>query len=223
MIDVGWVFSFPFHQKEWGLKLLIGSLFLLLSIAGVGIPVVAGYTISVCQRVMNNEAELLPEWSDVGVLFITGIKYVVVTLLYQLPILLLVLPIMFFAVVSSLSTPSDSAALIFGFYLLGFLFLAIPYALLFALLTPIITYRFALREKVSDGLDVAAVFRDFRKQWASVTLSAILIVIVSVLSILGILFFLVGVLATIFYSSLVSAGLSGVLYRSLKATAGGNR
>ncbi len=218
MNDFSRAFTFPFHQKEWGLKVLIGSLFLLLCVVGLGIPVIAGYTVRVCQRVMNNDEELLPEWSDVGVICITGIKYVAVLLIYQLPVLLLMIPVLFFAVMGSLSEPSESAAIIFGLYFFGFLAIAIPYAVLYTLVTPVITYRFAQNEKMSDGLNVAAVVKDFRLQWANVTLAAFLIVVVSVLSILGILFFAVGILATIFYSYLVSAALSGLLYRNLNAS-----
>lgn len=216
-------FSFPFHQKEWGLKVFVGSLFVLLCLAGLGIPVVAGYMIRVCQRVMKNDEELLPEWSDVGVMFITGIKYIAVTLLYQLPIFLLMIPLLAFAVMGAMTEPSESAAMIFGFYLFGFLLLVVPYTLLYTLLSPVITYRFALNERISDGLDVARVFREFRQQWGNATLSAFLIVVVGIFSALGIILFFVGILATVFYAYLVSAALSGMLYRALNAPTGSGR
>jgi len=221
MEDLDRALTFPFHQKEWGLKVFVGSLFVLLCFVGLGIPVIAGYMIRVCQRVMRNDEELLPEWSDVGVMFITGIKYIAVTLLYQLPVFLLMIPLLAFAVMGAMVEPSESAAMIFGLYLFGFLLLAIPYALLYTLLSPVITYRFALHERISDGLDIARVIREFRQQWGNVTLSAFLIVIVGIFSALGVILFVVGILATVFYSYLVSAALSGMLYRQLNASTGG--
>jgi hypothetical protein len=215
MNDIGKAFTFPFHEKDWGLKMFIGVLFLLLSLVGLGIPVIAGYMIRVCQRVMRNEPELLPEWSDVGILFITGIKYIVVYLIYQLPILLLIFPLLFFLAMSTVAEISQSASVVFGIYLFGFLSLAIPYALLFTLVKPVIMYRFAMNEKISEALDIAAVFREFRVQWTNVTLVAVLIVLLGICAVFGIVLFIVGVLATIFYSYLVSGALSAMLYRSL--------
>ncbi len=223
MEDLDRAFTFPFHQREWGLKMFIGSLFLLLCVVGLGIPVIAGYTIRVCQRFMKNEEELLPDWSDVSVMFITGVKYIVVTLVYQLPMFLLTLPLLLFAAFGAALQPSDSATVLFGASLAGFLLLAIPYELLYTLLSPVITYRFALNEKITDGLAVVTVFREFRRQWGNVTLSAFLIVVVSIFSLLGIILFFFGILVTIFYSYLVSAALSGMLYRTLHASAGRNQ
>jgi hypothetical protein len=176
--------------------------------------------VRVCQRVMKNEEELLPEWSDVGVLFVTGIKYVVVSILYQLPIILLMFPLVFLAVAGAMVELSEGTTLAFGIYVFGFLLLTIPYALLYTLLLPVITYRFAMHEKIVDGMDIASVFRDFRLQWPTVTAFALLAVVVKILSLLGILFFMVGVLPTLFYAYLVFAALSGVLYRGLHSHAG---
>ena len=220
MDDLGKAFTFPFHQREWGVKIFIGSLFLLLCVVGLGIPVVAGYTVRVCQRVMRKEEELLPEWSDIGVLFVTGVKYIVVYMLYQLPIILLMIPLLFLAAAGAMVDLTDTAALVLGVYFFGFMLLAIPYSLLFTLLLPVITYRFAINEKITDGLDIACVFKEFRLQWASATVVAILAVVVEILSLLGILLFFVGVLATLLYSYLVFAALSGFLYRGAHAPAG---
>ncbi len=223
MEDLDRAFTFPFQQREWGLKLFVGSLFLLLCAVGLGIPVIAGYTIRVCQRFMKNDPELLPDWSDVSLMFITGVKYIVVTLVYQLPVLLLTLPLFFFAALGAALGPSSSATVLFGVSLAGFLLFSIPYEVLYILLSPVFTYRFALNEKISDGLAIVTVFREFRRQWGNVTLSAFLIVVVSIFSLLGIILFFFGILVTIFYSYLVSAALSGMLYRTLHASAGRNQ
>lgn len=218
MEDLDRAFTFPFHQKEWGFKVFIGSLFLLLCVVGLGIPVIAGYTIRVCQRFMKNDAELLPDWSDVGVMFITGAKYIVVMLVYQLPVLLLTFPLLLLAALGAALEPSESGTVLFGLSLAGFFLLALPYEVLYTILSPVITYRFALNERISDGLAITTVFREFRQQSGNVTLAAFLIVVVGVFSLLGIILFFFGILATIFYSYLVTAALSGMLYRTLQAS-----
>jgi len=219
MENLGSAFTFPFHQKEWGLKLFLGSLFLLLGIVGLGIPVVCGYMVRVCQRVMKGEEEKLPEWSDVGVLFVTGVKYVVFLLIYQLPILLLMIPLFSLVTVGAMVDLSGTPAVLLAFYVVGLVFVCVPYTILFVLLLPVITYRFALRERLVDGLDISSVFKDFLRQWPTATLFAIAAVIVKALAGLGILLFVVGILPTLLYSLLVFAALSGFLYRGLPAEA----
>jgi hypothetical protein len=219
MENLGKAFTLPFHQKEWGMKIFLGSLFLLLSIIGLGIPVVCGYMVRVCQRVMKDEEEKLPEWSDVGVLFVTGVKYVVVLLLYQIPILLLMIPLFSLAAVGAMIDLSGSAAVLLTLYVAGLILLTVPYTILFVLLLPVITYRFALRERLVDGLDVSSVFKDFLRQWPTATMFAIVAVIVKTLAGLGILLFIIGILPTLFYSLLVFAALSGFLYRGLPGEA----
>jgi hypothetical protein len=221
MENLGKAFVFPFHQKEWGLKLFIGSLFLLLSVIGLGIPVVCGYMVRVCQRVMNGEEEMLPEWSDVGVLFVTGVKYIVVVLIYQLPILLIAIPLFSLAAVGTMGDFSGTSAVLPALSILGLLLLTVPYTMLFILLLPVITYRFAISERILDGLDIASIVRDFRLQWPTVTAFAIAAAVVKILSGLGILLLVVGVLPALFYSLLVFAALSGFLYRGLPAGAAG--
>jgi hypothetical protein len=85
---------FPFSGKNWGVKVVIGS---VLGLANYIIPIVPG--IAICgyyarimkQIILQNKDPELPEWDDWGGLFLDGIKVFGAILLYMLPALLLVI------------------------------------------------------------------------------------------------------------------------------------
>ena len=94
----------------------------------------------------------------------------------------------------------------------GFTLIVIPYSLAFALLIPIISYRFAERERISDALDIGTILRLFKRNWQNTIVVALIVVGIESFAFVGIIFFLVGVLFTMFYTYLVSAHMHGQLY-----------
>jgi hypothetical protein len=211
--DVGKAFSYPFKDPAWVSKFILGALFMVLGIFLVGIFIVVGYFIETTQRVMRRELHPLPEWTDVGVKLVLGVKFCVVYLVYLIPIFILYIPFLALILVGSLSDNGDMLGALAGIYVgvMVFLFI-IPYSLLLAAMLPIITYRFARNEKVSEALDIAAVFRTFKRNWQNTLVVALIAVGLHSFAAVGIVFFLVGVLFTIFYSYLVSAHMFGSLY-----------
>jgi len=212
MKDIGKAFSFPFKDQGWIGKFLIAAVFMILSIVGIGIFILAGYLIQVTQRVMRREEELLPEWSDIGIKFIIGFKFVVVYMVYILPVLLLLLPMMVLSILAEVSHQPEVLGVVTVVYLFGFILLIIPYSLALTALMPIISYRFAERERISDALDIAEIIRHFRRNWQSAVVVALVAVGLESFAPIGILFFLIGVFFTLFYAYLVSAYLHGALY-----------
>ena len=84
-------FNFPFSDKRWFLKLLIG---VLLSLAGMLIPIIpsiflVGYYYRISRRIIAEDGQpALPEWDEWGRLFIDGIKYLGGVVIYSLPLIL---------------------------------------------------------------------------------------------------------------------------------------
>jgi hypothetical protein len=220
MRDIGKAFSFPFQDPDWIVKFLLGVLFLLLSVFGIGIFIVAGYLVQITHRVMRNESPLLPEWSDIGVKFVIGFKYLLVCFLYLLPAFVLMVPVVILAMVGAATESPEAVSLAIVVYLFGLMLIVLPYSLLFTLLLPTITYRFAANEKMSEALDLPSVLREFKANWQTNTVVALLAVGVQWMAGLGVILLLVGVLFTIFYSYVVSAYLTGALYRERLEAAG---
>jgi Protein of unknown function (DUF4013) len=215
MKDIGKAFSLPFKDPSWASKFVIAGLFMLLCLLGIGIPVIVGYLIQVTQRVIRHEEPALPEWSDIGVKFVLGFKYCVVYLIYLIPVFLLVIPVIGLAVATSTTDAPEMVGVLSIIYIFGFTLLVIPYSLLLTAIFPIVAYRFALREKISDAIDLGKIFRDFRVNWQNTAVVALIAIGIQSFAFIGILFFLIGVFFTVFYVYLVSAAMHGLLYLDL--------
>ena len=211
MNDLGKAFTFPFKDPNWLSKLLVGALFLILSIFVVGIFIIAGYFVQTIQRVMRREENALPEWTDIGVMLVVGFKFCVVYLLYVVPILLIMTPVFAISILSAL-TADDSLNLFAGTVTMLSLVVVIPYAIAFTIILPIVATQFAVRESMADALDIATVFRLFKRNWQNTVIVALITLGVQSLAAAGVIVFVVGVLVTIFYSRLVTAHLYGTLY-----------
>ena len=215
MKDIGKAFSLPFKDPSWASKFIIAALFMLLCLVGIGIPIIVGYLIQVTQRVIRHEEPALPEWSDIGVKFVLGFKYCVVYLIYLIPVFLLVIPVIGLAVATSTTDAPEMVGVLSIIYIFGFTLLVIPYSLLLAAIFPIVAYRFALREKISDAIDLGRIFKDFRVNWQNTAVVALIAIGIQSFAFIGILFFLIGVFFTVFYVYLVSAAMHGILYLDL--------
>ena len=215
MKDIGRAFSLPFKDPSWPSKFVIAGLFLLLCLLGIGIPVIVGYLIQVTQRVIRREEPALPEWNDIGVKFVLGFKYCIVYLIYLIPVFLLVIPVIGLAVATSATDAPEMVGVLTIVYIFGFTLLVIPYSLLLTAIFPIVAYRFALREKISDAIDLGTVFKDFRVNWQNTAVVALIAIGIESFAFIGILFFLIGVFFTVFYVYLVIAAMHGLLYLEL--------
>jgi hypothetical protein len=212
MKNLGKAFSFFFKDPSWVTKTLIAAGFMILSLVGLGIPVLAGYHVQIAQRVMRREEHPLPPWTDVGVQFIVGLKYCIVYLIYLLPILLLFIPVVGLVIAGAVVDDPGVLGAISGLYLFAVMFFVGLYSLALSVAAPIILYRFAKQERISDALDIGGVFRDFKRNWQNVLVVALLSVGVHSFAFIGIFFFLIGVFLTIFYAYGVTAYLAGLLY-----------
>jgi hypothetical protein len=211
MNDLGNAFSFPFRDSSWFVKFLLGVLFMVLAILLVGIFVLAGYFIRVTQAVMRREQNPLVDWDDIGGMLVTGFKFILVFIVYSIPILLLYIPMVALIVMSEMTGGSPAGDLMTGMYATIAMFLIVPYGLALSLLQPVITYRFAARERIGDALDIVEVVRAFRRNWQSSLIVALIAVGIQSFAAVGFVLFIVGVLFTMFYSYLVTAYLYGAL------------
>ena len=82
---------FPFQGKNWGIKILVGSV--LLFISGFIVPIIPvfGYFAQIMKRIIvQGEDPEMPEWDDWGAFFLDGIKLFGAMLIYLLPAILLI-------------------------------------------------------------------------------------------------------------------------------------
>ena len=84
-LDFGRTLKFFFEDPNWVQKILIGSLFTLLSFFFVGGIFVAGYAARLVRRAARGEPYPLPEWDDLGGMFVEGLSVVGAYLIHIVP------------------------------------------------------------------------------------------------------------------------------------------
>ena len=81
ILDVGKALGFPFEDKDWIVKILIGGILLLIPIVNF---IVFGYTFKVLQKAAREGVYEFPAWGDWGSLFGQGFFVFLVGLIYFL-------------------------------------------------------------------------------------------------------------------------------------------
>jgi hypothetical protein len=89
--QIQYIFTFPFQEKGWANKFLIG--FLLYS-AGFLIPIlpwifISGYFAKIVEISLEGEELVLPDWDDWGDLFRSGFRLMAFGFIVMLPVLVL--------------------------------------------------------------------------------------------------------------------------------------
>ena len=217
MLNFNEAFIFPFRDTQWIQKFLMGALFTLLSIFILPIPVLYGYLIELLQRVRDNDPVPLPEWKDPGIKFLVGLKYIVIFLIYYLPLILITILFISFGLLLSLTgseanTPLETMTLIA--LLISFV---LPYSLLLYIATPLITIEFANTERIQDGLRLGRILRNFSIFWKDVLIVGIVAFALEIAAGIGFILFIVGILFTSFYVSLITFHLYGQICRNVKS------
>jgi hypothetical protein len=84
-MDIGKAFSYVFDDPDWIKKILIGGIVGIIPIVNFAL---FGYFIQIARNVAVGSERPLPEWGNFGEFFVTGFKFVVITLVYMIPALL---------------------------------------------------------------------------------------------------------------------------------------
>jgi hypothetical protein len=188
-MDIGKALSFVFEDQEWISKILLGAVIMLIPILGQ--LALLGYGIAIIRNVKANDPQPLPAWSNLGDLLIDGFKFWVATLIYAIPFIIFLCPVMLVWILPALGAENeDLAAILAGVsgivsMLLGCL--AILYGILLSLLTPVIQIRYAETGEIGPCLAIGEVFRLLFDNLGSVLVAVVLGWVVStvVLSIAG--------------------------------------
>jgi len=83
-MDFGLAFSYVFEDKEWVKKLALAS---VLCLTVIGIIPVLGWGLEVIRRVIKEDSEPLPNWTEFGQYFVKGLLVILVGFVYSLPII----------------------------------------------------------------------------------------------------------------------------------------
>jgi len=177
-MDINRAFRFVFEDRQWISKLLIGVLMSVLAFFILPALILQGYMVSIVRRVMNQDGEPLPEWTDWGKLLKDGFFVTIATLIWSLPFLI----VLFIGIAATigfgnLSNESLAAAGASGAGLLvaclGILFVV---ALLF--ITPAIYIQYAIKDEFGACFRFGEILDIIRSHLADI-LIAFLVTIVA--------------------------------------------
>ena len=83
-MDFGLAFSYVFEDEDWVKKLALAS---VLCLTVIGIIPVLGWGLEVIRRVIKEDPEPLPNWTEFGQYFVKGLLVILVGFVYSLPII----------------------------------------------------------------------------------------------------------------------------------------
>jgi hypothetical protein len=105
-MEIDRAIRFIWDDEEWVKKILIAAALMLSGIGNIGL---VGWMAELARRVANDEENPLPEWDDIGKYFMIGLKYMGVTFIWSLPVILL---IVFSSLLTILAASADDSGAI---------------------------------------------------------------------------------------------------------------
>ncbi len=211
-LDFGRTLGFFFQDPNWVQKILIGSLFTILSFFFIGGIFIAGYIVRLIRRAARGEPYPLPEWDDLGGMFAEGLSAIGAYLIHLVP----VVAIFFMSFVPLIllgerdGEPPPAALLLF------FPLMIVAIVILFAVMfyfTAAFT-RLAVEERFGAALEVQLNIAFLKRNAINFLLAVVAFMVANFIAQFGILLFCVGILPATFWSQCVAAyALGDVAFR----------
>lgn len=216
-LDLSRAFTFFLEDPNWLPKLLVGTLFALLTPFVIGAVFLAGYAVSVARDTMRRRSPVLPEWDDLQGILIDGLKAMAISVVHKLPLIILSV-LLFLAIagggllVQERTLPED--LLIYGVpAILG------GWLLLFVVLLAVLVYvpaalvRFVQTDRLGAAFEVMENIVFIRAHGSSYLTALLAIVLAGLVGQLGIIVFCIGVFPAMVWSSWVTGYVIGELAR----------
>lgn len=192
--------TFMTEDPKWKEKLAIGTGMALLAPLIIPAVILMGYCVRLLQNMREGQQFPLPEWDDWSGDLVRGFKLFVVTIVWVLPVFLVMLP----AIIGGVMTDSDSGFVeTLGIIILvGTMCMSFIYAIFVTLMTPGFTIWFARDEEIRSGLQMTEIFEWTRNHVSEVLLFTIAYIVASfvismVAGTVGMLLCFVGLIVTV--------------------------
>lgn len=226
-MDVGKSFTFMFEDQNWIAKLAIGGGIILLGVlfSWLVIPlfaafaIVIGYCLIVTRNVYDGQPQPLPEWSNVGDMFVKGITAMIGSVIWFLPVILLTCCIWVLAAASGGAATSDSSAAQGMGGMLGLIVSCV--SCLVAILSLAISLfiyapltNFALNNQISTFWDFQGNWRFIQSNIGNYLIAFLLALVANFIAGFGIIACFIGLFFTTFWGYLVTAHLFGQVARA---------
>ena len=208
-MDFGKAFSFVFEDEDWVKKIAVGGLISLIPV--IGIFLVLGWGVEITKRVINGDAEVLPDWSDFGGYLSRGFMVFVIAFLIFLPVILVQscgsgLPF--------LTDSYDQEALTTALWVLTACFtcITILYSIVAYMILPAAVARYAATGDFGAAFKLGEIFKVVRNNLGTYAMVLLGGIVASLVASLGTIACVIGVLFTTVYSFAINGHLWGQAY-----------
>jgi hypothetical protein len=192
-LSIGEAFGFVFKEDSWTKKILTGGLVTLSSVLILPIPFLAGYQFRLFKNILSGQKPYLPEWVFNKEVYINGLKVLGVGVVYSLP-----------SVVFSVSD--------------NFLFslLRTAYGLVLLGIMPFAMGKLVETGKFESAFDFRWILEKIKNNIPGVVIVAVGGFLAGIAALVGLIGLVIGVIFTVFWSTLVSTYLSATLYKNAR-------
>ena len=203
-MEIGRAYTFTVSDPKWIAKILIAVAVSLVPILNFALY---GYALDVLNRVYQGSDLPLPEWDDFGDYFMRGLLVTIGVLIWQLPVLLLICPVIIAGTITE-------SAIVWGTGLACLIPLGVVFS---AIAGQIVAARYALSGEFSAMFEIGAIVSEARRGAGLLLLCVLAYIVASLVGVLagvvtcGIGFFVVGP-----WLALAQAHLLGQAYRRVR-------
>lgn len=217
-MEFGRAFSYAFEDSEWIKKVGIAALVFLIPL--VGPIILMGWSLEIIRRVILDDPQPLPDWSNFGGFVGKGFKALAVILAYALPVILIVVcgQLVTFGSAAALGENSDAAGTVALVASICMGCFALIFGILAGLLIPPALGNLAATEEMGAAFRFGEIFGLLRSAIGPYLISIIIISLVSpILASIGSLVCGIGALAAVAYTQVITSHLYGQAYKIAKA------
>lgn len=217
-LDIGSAFSFTFDDKDWVKKIAIGGVAGLLGvIIFIPIFVVPGYMLQLIKNVRDNQPNPLPEWDNLGEMFIKGLIVSAIALVYNIiPPILIMCPLIPLIYLTDQAGPDMAGAI--ALLINCFICVGIAVFILVNLLVPAAFIRYANYDSFAAAFQIREIFSFIKNNIGDYIIVILLSYVASLVATMGFILCLVGVFFTNFWAITVTGHLYGQLARKAQET-----
>lgn len=209
-------FAFVFEDPNWVRKVLVGGLFYLAAFVLVGLFFLAGYCARLIRNVVNGVQYPLPEWDDLGDYFSEGLKLAGVSIVYVLPIIIVMIIMGVPGAIMSGASSSEAMRNLGG-GLMGCAWCMIfPISFALGLFMPAAMLRTIMTGRFGAAFEFGAIWAFIRANFTNYVLAILVHLVANMASQLGVLLLCVGIIFTAFWSMVVAAYAFGQTWRLAK-------
>ncbi len=211
-MDFGKAFSFVFEDEDWIKKIGLGG---LLAFTIIGLIPVLGWGFEITKRVIRDDEEILPDWSDFGGYISRGFLVFVIFFVFMLPVFLIQgcgsIPYLFdFGDQETFSTVMWIVTSCFG--CLSFIYIITAYLVL-----PAAVGHYAATDELGAAFKLSEIFKLVRENIGTYALVLLGGIVASLVASLGSIACGIGVFFTTVYAMAINGHLWGQAYVDSKS------